>query len=237
MSEQPISHPIRDALVCGVLLALFAFIAEAITAMRTITSTIEELPLVVDKAIARESAAIRQDFKDAALSVSAEIGGRAERQVAASRETLATEIRVSRTQLLDKVEPLFIRLDAELASTGSATRSLLARYERVPDDAAYATRQIWDCEGNPDCLENRYVSVSRAVEAASRTIQSTTPRMAVALERSAAATASSTEQTNLLIQDARTWIRPLPKRMQSRWVQVPTWVAGKAWPFLLPVLF
>lgn len=206
---------VRNILSCAALVAFIALLLVTTRAVLTITATINKTVDEVPHLLRIESAETRNLLRE----ISHDYRITLERQLIASRRTLVQEIRTLSTPGRQTVASLNLtlnNLNREVSLTGGATRALLARYRRVPDEAAYATRQIWDCEGNPDCLENRYVSVSRAVEAASRSIQTTAPRMAVALESSALSAAQTTASTNLLITDARAWLAPPP-----RWTRHP----------------
>ena len=128
-----------------------------------------------------------------------------ERQVGALRADLLRESTATRAAAVAEIRALTATADARLAAiqadadrhasvVTASTVQLLARYERVPGEMAWATSTIWDCESNPDCLENRYVSVSRAVESSARAIQSGVPRIVQSTERVSESVAQSMPQ-------------------------------------------
>jgi hypothetical protein len=229
----------------AVLLLTLAVCAAVFTFQ--VVSTLRELPLLVDNAIAREGAETRRVALEA---------------VAGVRNSLAGEIRATRGTLDHRLDDAIAKLDtrlgtitdaasdelrttgAELRRTGTAARIAIDRYAAIPGVVGERLDPWTDCRGNGACWQAQATAALGGLRATlgesartARTIREVSPQIAVSLQRSADATAKSTEQTSLLIADARTYFRPLPKPLQSAKVQVPAWIASKFWMYFVPFLF
>jgi hypothetical protein len=145
--------------------------------LRTVDLVIAALPAQVDASIARESLLLRSEIRATREAT--------ERQI--EKAVLGVLVRVDSAESVASFELERLRVEtlAEVAALRQAVEpvtveaaALLAEYRKIPNDFKYATSQIWDCEANPDCLENRYVSVSRAVEGSARAVERTAPQIA-----------------------------------------------------------
>lgn len=127
-------------------------------------------------------------------AVTKEIPGVLHREAELIRRDVRVELQATRTTLDGRLASIESTADARLsliqadadrhaASVSGEAAQLLARYRRVPDELAWATSTIWDCTSNPDCVENRYVSVSRAVEASAKSVQIALPKIVQSTER------------------------------------------------------
>jgi hypothetical protein len=117
----------------------------------------------------------------------------------------------------------------ELRQMTASLDRLASAYAALPGDFKYATAQIWDCQSNPDCLENRYVSMSRAVERASREVERAAPRVAASLEQTAANSRQTTAHSAAFLRNLAESFKPLP-----RWVRIPLQIAAPAAQVALP---
>lgn len=157
--------------------------------IRTVDHVIAALPFQVDAAVAREGAGLRSEVAAARQAT--------ERQVEAAVKGILVRVDSFESLTAFELERIRVETLAEVAAirltvepvAGEAS-ALLAEYRKIPGDFKYATSQIWDCEANPDCLENRYVSVSRAVEGSARAVERTAPQIAENVD----ATASNVER-------------------------------------------
>jgi chromosome segregation ATPase len=118
---------------------------------------------------------------------------------------------------------------AELRQVTGSLDRLASAYAALPADFKYATAQIWDCQHNPDCLENRYVSLSRALERASREVELAAPRVAASLEQTAANSRQTTAHSAQFMRNLAESFKPLP-----RWVRIPLQIAAPAAQVALP---
>lgn len=161
--------------------------------------------------------AVRGDVRQTAGAVTMLVDEHATR----IEDMTQAEVRLTRTALVNEIMPV----------THGAT-DLLAEYKAVPGRVAWATSQVWDCEGNPDCFENRWVSVSRAVERSARAVEVSLPQMAVSGERSAERTAVAMDETARFMRNMAEISKPLP-----RWLRVPLQVAGPTFPIWGPFVW
>lgn len=176
-----------------------------------------QLPARVDRAIAREREVILEHLVTTEKRLDARLGSiqaDARRLIRAESDQTRREALAVADRHLSTVSGALV---ANLHGITDSVNRLSVAYAVVPDRVAGQTSRIWDCEANPDCLENRYVSVSRAVEASARAISAQTPRVAAAIERGAAASertaeaaALSTERTAKLVDNLERQTRPLP---------------------------
>ncbi len=220
-------------------LGAIAVIGEVIGLMRETREVVGQIP----QEIAETRAMIDRRVDAIAVSLDGRLGS--------IEQSARAEVRATRTELLALVDrrigetsvaavdeirqtraEVVRRLDPPLA----ALTSTLDEYRAVPARVGHATSQIWDCEGNPDCLENRYVSVSRAIETASRAIATGAPRIASAGDRLAESSIRSADNTERLTVNADRFMvnlerasRPLPA-----WVRIPLSIAVPSAQIALP---
>lgn len=158
----------------------------------------------------------------------------ADRRLASVQRTADERLGSIQRDAVDQVSALRVDLTKELALTAETVRHqsevLGMTYAGLPDRLAAATTQMWDCESNPDCLENRYVSVSRAVESAARAVDKHGAKIAAALEQTSQNSARTTEAGALLLNNAAAYFQPPPKWARSPWIQTPLYFGARLWP-------
>ncbi|MFN0165602.1 MAG: hypothetical protein ACKV22_04150 [Bryobacteraceae bacterium] len=153
----------------------------------------------------------------------------ANRQLTAVRQDVVGEVKALRAdgnRHLDRLEAI---AESEIGRTTASIVRLSDAYASIPDDWKRSTSQIWDCEANPDCLENRYVSVSRAIERASREVERSAPRVAASLEQTAANGRETTAQSTAVMKNLAEALKPLP-----RWIRIPLTLAAPAAQVAMP---
>ncbi len=153
----------------------------------------------------------------------------ANRQLTAARQNVLDEVKALRADTNRHLDRLGTMAEAGIGQTTGSVVRLADAYAGLPDDLKRATSQIWDCEANPDCLENRYVSLSRAMERASREVERSAPRIAASLEQTATNGVETTAQSKAVMKNLAEALKPLP-----RWIRIPLNLASPAAQVALP---
>jgi hypothetical protein len=229
MFDRCVSRAIQLArlslLVCGSLL-LF----RAGELARTASATAAELPATIREEIIRSRVALAAEVR----ATRSELIVRADRigHSADSRmDAIHREVAMLRESGTSELRALSNATSAELRATGASVRRLTDSYAALPGDFKHATSQIWDCEANPDCLENRYVTLGRAVEGASRAVEQSAPLIASSVERAAANSDRATAESAVLMKNLAGAFKPLPW-----WLRLPLQVAVPAAQLATPLV-
>lgn len=138
-----------------------------------ITWAVETIPAMLDARIAAEMKFTREAAQDEIVltrfALVAQISELRRAMLArVDRALMLTDRRLASIEKNAQTETAAMRktVDTRLGEVTIPLQDLIAEYRAVPGDFKWATMQFWDCTSNPDCLENRWVSLSRAVEAA-----------------------------------------------------------------------
>jgi hypothetical protein len=215
---------ILQALLLAVLVVLATYLCLFI---ETLTRTTAELPIVIDKAIAREGILTRA----AAERQIEGLSGKVAMQITSLRRDLFT--RVDSLQARTFTELVAIRRDAnqQIADTRTALVTELAKVS-TPAGATIEQAQgliipaqnilarasdtsdiLLDCNFNPDCIPNRVIPALKSVE-----------KMAKAGERTMNAVADATPGTAQAVQSTSQDLSKIVKKF-SRPV---SWIKGMA---------
>lgn len=170
------------------LLALRAVaLLEALTSETNARAwAVRELPATLDAAIAREASETRKLLGASVAVVSDRLDGRLASVQGMADDRLrsmqaAADLRLA--SLGVTADSRLASIEADLVPVVNHATGLLDRYREVPDQLAWATAEIWDCTGNPRCIENQYVKVADAATAITRAV----PPITDSVQRSSAA--------------------------------------------------
>ena len=168
-------HPMKtfqQILVCAFLAALTALVVCAIFLLRAATATVAAIPGEVE-ATRRELIgvveAVRKDLTAQVESARQDVLTRSERQSAALRTDVMTEVAEIRKMADRRLGDTLARADTALGTVEALRRDL----QPVLDNSAAITAQVnaslplfLDCDHNADCVFNRYVGAFRGIERA-----------------------------------------------------------------------
>jgi len=171
-------------LICGAWLTF-----EAVQVMRDIRRLAEEVPAVLDAAVAREAEYTRAELAEQsnawrrmATDESRRARLAAVAESAAWRKLTGAEIAATRSEVLAAVDRQGAALIATVGPTADAATAALDEYRRVPA-AVTATLSPWmECRGNGACIPAQLTALLGASRATAgeasrtmRTIRESTP--------------------------------------------------------------
>ncbi len=152
---------IQQALLCAFLAAL--------TALAVYMAMLIHAATLVVAAIPREIAETRSELLQEARATRRDVLVRTERQAAALRSDVITQVSQIRETADRRVGDTLARADAALETVDGLRRDL----RPTLDHSAAITAQVddslplfLDCDHNPDCVFNRYVGASKGIERA-----------------------------------------------------------------------
>ena len=162
----------QQVLVCAFLSALTALVVSVILLLRAATATVAAIPGEVE-ATRRELIGVvdaaRKDLTAQVESARQDVLTRSERQSAALRTDVMTEVAEIRKMADRRLGDTLARADAALGTVEALRRDL----RPVLDNSAAIAAQVnaslplfLDCDHNVDCVFNRYVGASRGIERA-----------------------------------------------------------------------
>jgi ABC-type transporter Mla subunit MlaD len=162
----------QQILVCAFLSALTALVVCAILLLRAATATVAAIPREVE-ATRRELIGVveaaRKDLTAQVESARQDVLTRSERQSAAFRTEVMTEVAEIRKMADRRLGDTLARADTALGTVEALRRDL----KPVLDNSAAITAQVnaslplfLDCDHNVDCVFNRYVGASKGIERA-----------------------------------------------------------------------
>jgi len=168
-------HPMKtfqQILVCAFLSALTALVVSAILLLHAATATVAGIPGEVE-ATRRELIGVveaaRKDLTAQVESGRQDVLTRSERQSAALRTDVMTEVAEIRKMADRRLGDTLARADTALGTVEALRRDL----QPVLDNSAAIAAQVnaslplfLDCDHNADCFFNRYVGASRGIERA-----------------------------------------------------------------------
>jgi hypothetical protein len=150
----------------------------------------------------------------------------------ASRKNLDSQLTAFRRDTngqLTAFNQLVCNMRFDLQPVLKATANSITKIGNVADTTNQAIAQVndalpmfLDCDHNPDCLFNRWVTVSRAIQTSARTFDEKFPHIVLAVERIGDNSDKTTEATAKFMGNLERSTRPFPK-----WVRI---VAGIAPP-------
>lgn len=195
---------LRAALHVAGIAALAALTMLFLEARRTV-AIYATLPAAADLAVARESENIRRDAAQeiGKLRAALQVEGRLTRQdglriAAAYHDMLSARLNDTNAVLYRTAESLTRQTGAiaqPLAATLRNSEVITADAKRVTALAAESADVLLDCEGNPQCVQNRAIGTLQAVERASQEIAKAAPAIT-------AATVKTTEHAAGIAADA-----------------------------------
>ena len=162
----------QQILVCAFLSALTALVVSAILLLRAATATVAAIPGEV-QATRRELIgvveAVRKDLTGQVETARQDVLARSERQSAAVRADVMTEVVEIRKMADRRLGDTLARADTALGTVEALRLDL----KPVLDNSAAIAAQVnaalplfLDCDHNVDCAFNRYVGASRGIERA-----------------------------------------------------------------------
>lgn len=164
----------QQILVCAFLAALTALVVCAILLLRAATATVAAIPGEVEAArreLIGVVEAARKDLTAQVKSARQDVLTRSERQLAALRTDVMSEVAEVRKVADRRLGDTLARADTALGTVEELRRDL----KPVLDNSAAITAQanaslplFLDCDHNVDCVFNRYVGASKGIERAAR---------------------------------------------------------------------
>jgi hypothetical protein len=162
----------QQIIVCAFLSALTALVVCAIFLLRAATATVAAIPAEV-QATRRELVGVveaaRKDLTAQVESARLDVLTRSERQSAALRTDVMTEVAEIRKMADRRLGDTLARADTALGTVEALRRGL----QPVLDNSAAITAQVnaslplfLDCDHNVECVFNRYVGASKGIERA-----------------------------------------------------------------------
>jgi len=164
----------QQILVCAFLSALTALVVCTILLLRAATATVAGIPGEV-RATRRDLVGVvdaaRKDLTAQVESARQDVLTRSERQSAAVRADVMTEVAEIRKMADRRLGDTLARADTALGTVEALRMDL----KPVLDNSAAAAAQVnaslplfLNCDHNVDCIFNRYVGASRGIERAAR---------------------------------------------------------------------
>ena len=168
-------HPMKtfqQILVCAFLAAATALVVFAILLVRAATATVAAIPGEV-AATRRELIGVvdaaRKDLTTQVESARQDVLRRSERQAAAVRTGVMTEVAEIRNMTDRRLGDTLARADTALGTVEALRRDLQPVFDNSAAVAAQVNASLplfLDCDYNVDCVFNRYVGVSKGIERA-----------------------------------------------------------------------
>ena len=163
---------LQQILVCAFLSALTALVVCAILLLRAATATVAAIPGEVASArreLIGQLEATRKDLTAQVEAARQDVLTRSERQSAALRTDVMTEVAEIRKMADRRLGDTLARADTALGTAEALRRDL----NPALDNSAAITAQVnaslplfLDCDHNADCVFNRYVGASHGIERA-----------------------------------------------------------------------
>ena len=172
-------HPMKtlqQILVCAFLAAVTVLAVDATFLLRAATATVAAIPGEVDATRRELIGVVEAARKDLTTQVEAarqDVLARSERQSAAVRTDVMTEVAEIRKMADRRLGDTLARADTALGTVEALRRDL----QPILDNSAAIAAQVnaslplfLDCDHNVDCVFNRYVGASKGIERAALNI-------------------------------------------------------------------
>ena len=205
---------------CRIILAAFAcwLLAESALTMRDLHRLAEEVPAVLDAAVAREAEYTRAELAEqsnawrrALLDESRRARLAAVAESAAWRTMTGVEIAATRSDVLAAVDRHGAAIIATVGPTATAATAALDEYRRVPAMVGERLSPWMDCKGNGACIPAQLTALLGASRATAgeasrtmRTIRESTPAIASNIDRTTANVERITRPDSLAIKVIKT---------------------------------
>jgi len=191
------------AALLAVLIVVTCWVAVYLETLNRVTA---DLPVTLDRAIAREGAQTRAMIAGQVGRTSDQLNG----QLTALNETVAKlgqdvpakaeeQIALFRADLNGQLTTLNASLNRNLENvtlpardTRTEAKALLPPIQSIVNHTAETAELALDCDHNADCVYNRYVGTARAVEKTSVSVQ----KMADAIAHETPETAAAVKNTS-----------------------------------------
>lgn len=204
----------------AIQLAIFALVCVAIVVgcyvalyVETLTQVTAELPIVVDRAIAREGAATRRAAERQIEAIRKDLFQRVDRlerdandQLDLIRQDANTQLDAIRTAVMAELA----KITDPAGETIEKAKAMLAPAQRVVEHVATTSDLLLDCDHNPNCIANRTIGTMKAVEKTARSVEKMADTVAQETPETAAALRSTSKDlSTITARFARptTWIK------------------------------
>lgn len=171
---------LKDTLKVLVLAALFVALLRAaalLTVLADETQARQQVVSALPAMVSQESAKLRADLR-------AEIRAtRVATLLEARKLASIVDHRLDSLQAAadHRLESMELKADQHLASidhVAAGATQLMARYEAVPDQMAYANRWLWDCQNFSGCLQSQTLALMGSARATMGAVAKATPEIA-----------------------------------------------------------